>query len=260
MIVRKTLRRILSVCLCIATLGSVLAAVACEDATSDFEYKTDISSIKKILNTTDEKYLVLVNKDNPLDEDYAPESTAAVNTKYTNGGKEVELEENVKIAAEALIMEMIAEGFKNVYITSGYRSYTYQNWLFDYYCELEKERHPSWSDERISEYVLTYSAYPGTSEHQTGLCMDLMVIPGMTELVNFGDETDTDGDVGFAETEEFEWLSENAHKFGFILRYPEDKVDVTKYSYESWHYRFVGIAAATEIHERGITLEEYLKK
>ena len=80
-------------------------------------------------------------------------------------------------------------------------------------------------------------------------------------LWNYGNETPNNPyDKGFAETAEYKWLKDNAHKFGFILRYPEDKTDITGYAYESWHYRFVGIDAATDIYESGLTLEEYLGK
>ena len=65
--------------------------------------------------------------------------------------------------------------------------------------------------------------------------------------------------VAFAEEEVYEWLCDNAWKFGFILRYPEDKTDVTGYSFEPWHYRYVGRAAAEVIHEEGLCLEEYLE-
>ena len=94
---------------------------------------------------------------------------------------------------------------------------------------------------------MTYSARPGTSEHQTGLCVDFMTNT-MTELDN-----------SFERSRAFEWLTENAYRFGFILRYPKDKEDVTGYNYESWHYRFVGRSAATVIHEKNETLEEYLE-
>ncbi len=252
-------KNILKVAITVLTITAALLVLsACNRY--NYDYKTDISDIKDILNTTDDKYLVLVNKDHKVDDDYAPESVEQVRKDYTNGGKEIELESNVKLAAEALIAEMRAEGIDDVYITSGYRSYAYQAWLFTYYCELEKEAEPSLSDKEIEKKVLSYSAFPGTSEHHTGLCMDLFVSPDMRELENYGHEGHYKDDVGFAETEAFTWLKHNAHKFGFILRYPEDKVNVTKYSYESWHYRFVGIKAATEIYEKGITLEEYLSK
>jgi D-alanyl-D-alanine carboxypeptidase len=81
----------------------------------------------------------------------------------------------------------------------------------------------------------------------------------MRELENYGHEG-TKNDVGFAETEAFTWLKAHAHEYGFILRYPETKTNLTGYSYESWHYRFVGREAASIIHYQNITLEEYLTK
>lgn len=245
--------------LAVALLSS---AVACSDRAKDksFDYKTDISEVKDILNTEEGKYLVLVNKSNPVGADYDPGNVVKLDASYTNNGKEVELESNVKMAIQAMLDEMKAEGIKGICVTSGYRSYAYQEWLFSYYIEEEKAKDPSLSNKEAENIVLTYSARPGTSEHHTGLCVDLWVNPDMKELENYGREGKYSDDVGFAETEAFKWLKENAHKFGFILRFPEDKTGITGYSYESWHYRFVGIKAATEIYEKGITLEEYLGK
>lgn len=204
------------------------------------------------------KYLLLANKDNPLDEDYTPESLFRLDESYTMGGKTVELETETADAAILLIDAMRADGIDDVYVTSGYRTYAYQAYLFDKYIAEESAKHPDWNDEQIKAEVLTYSAAPGTSEHQTGLCLDLMTSE-MSGLWNYGSETpDNPYDKGFAETDAFEWLCEHAHEYGFILRYPEDKVSVTKYSYESWHYRYVGVEHATKIYEQGITLEEYL--
>ena len=78
-----------------------------------------------------------------------------------------------------------------------------------------------------------------------------------SDLVNYTSEN-TKGGIGFAETDAFEWLCENAHKFGFILRYPDGKTDETGYSYESWHYRFVGVDAATKIYNANMTLEKWV--
>ena len=81
------------------------------------------------------------------------------------------------------------------------------------------------------------------------------------KLYNYGSETpDNPYDKGFAETDAYKWLCENAHEYGFILRFPKGKENITGYSYESWHYRYVGKEVAKEIHESGITLEEYLAK
>ena len=231
-----------------------------DTVTANYEYKIDISAYADAMNTTDESYLVLANKDRVVGENYVPDDLIQLDTKYTLNGKEISLSGNAAAAATALIKEMRARGYSNIYITSAYRSYEYQMSLYNTYFNQEKASHPDWSDAQIKEKVLTYSAYPGTSEHQTGLCVDLFVSPDMKELENYGYEGQYPDDVGFAETGEFQWLRENAHRFGFILRYPEDKVNMTGYSYESWHYRFVGIDAATEIYRSSLTLEEYLGK
>lgn len=249
------------ICVSMTLLMATTMLVSCTTgaSTRDYEYKTNIRGAASVLNSTDKKYLALVNKKHTVGTDYEPDALAQVDTEYTTGGKTVELQKGVAVAAEALIAEMRACGITNVSIASGYRTYAYQQTLFNRYFDEEKAAHPTWSDDKIREQVLTYSAAPGSSEHQTGLCVDLITTE-MEGLWNYGSETSNPYDKGFAETAAFVWLQDNAHKFGFILRYPEDKTSVTGYSYESWHYRFVGIAAATEIYEKGITLEEYLGK
>lgn len=249
-------------CAALALLTVTVALAGCTNgaSTRDYDYKTNIRGAESVLNSTDKKFLVLVNKKNTVGTDYEPDAVGRVDAEYTSGGKTVELQKDVVVAAEALVREMRECGIANVSITSGYRTYAYQQTLFNRYFEEEKAAHPSWSDSQIREEVLSYSAAPGSSEHQTGLCVDLITTE-MEGLWNYGSETPNNPyDKGFAETAAFEWLQNNAHKFGFILRYPEDKTSVTGYSYESWHYRFVGVAAATEIYEKGITLEEYLGK
>ena len=132
-------------------------------------------------------------------------------------------------------------------VTSAYRSYTYQNWLFGYYIQQERNKHPDATEEELEAIVSTYSARPGESEHQTGLCVDF-TDPAIGGKV----------DESFAETPAADWLARNAHKYGFILRYPKEKEDITGYTYEAWHYRFVGVRAATEMYKNGLCLEEYL--
>jgi LAS superfamily LD-carboxypeptidase LdcB len=97
--------------------------------------------------------------------------------------------------------------------------------------------------EETTAHVLTYSTRPGTSEHQSGLCCDMHNLPETTSK--------------FDNTPEAIWLAENAHRFGFILRYPPNTQHITGIKHESWHFRYVGRTAATEIYERGITLDEY---
>lgn len=207
----------------------------------------------------DNMYLVLVNKQNTVGADFVPADLVDIDTAYTTGGKLIQLERTALDAAIKMLDAMKDDGITNVTITSAYRTYEYQKKLFDGYCAKESEAHPTWSEDRVKEEVLTYSAAPGTSEHQTGLCMDLFTTE-MEGLYNYGSETKNPYDKGFAETKAFEWLCEHAYEYGFILRFPENKTGITGYSYESWHYRYVGIEDAAEIHEKGITLEEYLEK
>lgn len=155
------------------------------------------------------------------------------------------------IAALALIA-MINEANKNlegdekILVSSAYRSYDYQEGLFEDYVSDYMTSNPDASEEEARAFVALTSAPAGGSEHHTGLCVDF-VRKGAPMLSE-----------NFEDTDAFDWLAQNAHKYGFILRYPKDKTDITKYSYEPWHYRFVGVYAASIIHEDGITLEEYL--
>lgn len=214
--------------------------------TETYAYSIDIEPYRSAMFTTDSAYRVLVNKTHTVGEDYAPASLTLMNTSMTLYGKEVQLESTVALAAEALVRELWAHGWTNIKITSGYRTYRYQSGLFNGYIESERSAHPSWTYDQAVTEVLTYSARPGTSEHQTGLCLDLI------------NENDPVLEETFADLPAYDWLVENAHRFGFILRFPKGKESITGYSYEPWHYRFVGVETATEIYRRGLTLEEYL--
>ncbi len=208
----------------------------------------------------DSVYLILVNKNNAIGAEYVPEELVDVDTAYTTGGKAIQLDKTACEAATRMLDAMKEAGITNVTITSGYRTYEYQKKLFDRYCANEASAHPDWSEEEVREQVLTYSAAPGTSEHQTGLCMDLFTTE-MEGLWNYGSETlNNPYDKGFAETDAYEWLCRNAYKYGFILRFPDNKTDITGYAYESWHYRYVGEDAAREMHKSEKTLEEFLEK
>lgn len=226
-------------------------------STNSFKYKTSLSAeVKAALNTKDSSYLLIVNKSNPLGESYEPNSISELPSNIVT--KATSVEKNTAIAAEALIAELRANGFDDIYITSGYRSYERQSVLFNYYTNEEMKKDTTLSRSEAELLAETYSARPGYSEHQSGMCIDL-ISNRMTDLINYGSETAAEGDVGFAELEVYSWLLENAHKFGFILRYPENKTSITGYDYESWHYRFVGVDAATKMYKKGYTLEEYTK-
>ncbi len=212
--------------------------------TGSVTYKTDVSAYMDDLYPVDPSYLFLANKQHPMDADFAPDDLVAVTVPAT---RMMELRRSAARALEAMFAEMAADGVTDVSVTSAYRSYTYQQHLFDRYVEEEMETGLSY-DEAVAR-VETYSARAGYSEHQTGLCIDFFTSE-MTDLTN----------EQFEPSAACEWLRNNAHKFGFILRYPEEKTGVTGYSYESWHYRFVGVDAACEIAENGWCLEEYLEK
>ena len=118
-------------------------------------------------------------------------------------------------------------------VSSSYRTYEKQELVYNDY-----------KNSRGTEYADSIAARPGYSEHQTGYTLDIF------EKTNSNQKT-------FHESTTYLWLKDNAHNYGFILRYPEDKEDITGYSFESWHYRYVGKDIATYIYQNNITFDEY---
>lgn len=182
----------------------------------------------KLLNNN----LILVNKYNYLTEDYIPENLEEISIEYARSG--MQLVSEAKEAFETLSQEAKKDGM-TIIAMSSYRSYDYQVNLYNNYVKSDGK-----------DAADTYSARPGFSEHQTGLAVDIY----NKELPY----------TSFEETEEFEWMQKNAYKYGFILRFPKDKVNITGYQYEAWHYRYVGKKAAKYIYNHNITLEEYYIK
>ena len=173
-----------------------------------------------------DKLTVLVNKYYYLDKDYVPENL--VELFDTNRGAKM-----VDIAAEHYKELILAAKEDNITLesTTAYRSYDFQNTLYTNYVK-----------EDGKEEADTYSARPGFSEHQTGLAVDL-------NNPNVQNKRLSD--------EDHKWIENNAHKYGFIMRYPKAKEYITGYMFESWHYRYVGVDIATYIYENNITYEEY---
>lgn len=183
-------------------------------------------------------FLILVNREHNIPEDYIPDDLTEVNIRFAVG-TEREQKMMKAVAAKAL-EELFKEAEKEniiLYGVSGYRSYEYQKQLYE-------RKVKAVGKEEADKYV----AAPGQSEHHTGLAMDVMNESAVSVLTE-----------SFAETREGKWLAENAHRFGFIIRYPKGKESITGYNYEPWHIRYVGVEAATEIKTRGIVLEEYLQ-
>ncbi|WP_437828395.1 M15 family metallopeptidase [Niallia taxi] len=179
----------------------------------------------------------LVNKSFGLPDGYAPEDLIRPEVQFSFGNQDIEKSYMRKEAANSLA-DMFNAAKKDgviLFAVSGYRSYDRQTVLYD--AEIEKV-----GQKKAEEAV----AYPGNSEHQTGLAMDISA-----KSVDFLLTED------FEATKEGKWLKDNAHLYGYILRYPKGKEDITKYKFEPWHFRYVGEKSANDIYENGWTLEEY---
>lgn len=172
---------------------------------------------------------ILVNKYLYLDENYVPEQLESISTQYSRSG--MKLVHSAKDAFENMAKAALDDGMKIIAMSS-YRGYDYQVNLYNRYVTSDGV-----------EAADTYSARPGFSEHQTGLCVD--IYDGVVDYTNF------------EQSKSFHWMQENAHKYGFILRYPKDMEHITGYQYESWHYRYVGEKIATYIYKNNITFDEY---
>lgn len=182
----------------------------------------------------------LINRDNPLPSDF----TVALD--YVQG--KFMLDERCASYARDMLAAAEADGIK-LNVVSAYRSVQKQQENLEAYTErLVNNGH-----NHEEAYILATKeiALPYTSEHNAGLALDILTTDWW--------ETHDDVTADFEETEEFRWLSENAHKFGFIMRYPKEYEHVTGYTYEPWHYRFVGREAATDIYVGQMTLEQYLQ-
>ncbi len=182
--------------------------------------------------------LILVNKESPVDQDYKP--VDLVKIRYFVSDRSEAARYMRAEAAEAFhrMVEQASENGIELKMTTAYRSYAFQKILYDNYVAKEGEAAAS-----------KFSARPGQSEHQTGLAVDVSSPSVGYQLTN-----------EYGETKEGKWLAEHAQEFGFIIRYPKGKEDITGYQYEPWHIRYVGLAAAKEIHQRSLTLEEFLQE
>ena len=179
--------------------------------------------------------LMIVNKEYGLSEEYKPNDLTKVEHCDFSVGSD-ECHQLKKEPAEA-IEEMFAAAREDGYeiiMRTGYRSYGYQAALYESYKEQDGE-----------EAADKYSARPGSSEHQSGLCCDVGI-----------EGKDLNA---FEGTDEAKWIADNSWKYGFVVRYPQDKEDITGYMYEAWHIRYVGKEAAKYMHEKNLTLEEYLE-
>ena len=184
---------------------------------------------------------VLVNKENMLSIDYIPKNMYSVDNNennfhnYLSDNIKPMLRMEVKPYIEKLIYDANNNGI-NIIVDSAFRSGNYQQMILDKLI----------SENGTEAYKLI--ALPGASEHQTGLAVDFAIY----ENGIYNDDIKEDD-------KEAIWLKDNAWKYGFILRYPKGKEDITGFNFEPWHYRFVGLELALELYQTNLTLEEYKK-
>ncbi len=179
--------------------------------------------------------LLLINGEHALPDDYdtkVREYLVEIDDEYRNNDYVTQIHRDVYPYITAMVAAAQAEGV-DLQVWSPFRSYAIQNDLF------QKQVNRVGGDEAKAATVV---ARPGTSEHNTGLCAD------------FNMASDA-----FESTPMYTWMCENAEDYGFILRYPKEKQNITGVIYESWHWRFVGINNAKEINKLGVTLEEYIE-
>lgn len=170
--------------------------------------------------------ILLVNESHRLSADYVPEGLVNLyqsRHSFRLANSDIYLTRETYEAAEKMFHAAEEQNVNGFIITSGYRSYQRQQ---EVYAESEPGK----------------AQQPGASEHQTGLAFDVT----------------TETNSGFESTPQYAWLSQHAHEYGFIQRYPANKSNVTGISYEPWHYRYVGVDAAKKMRHTGQTLEEFL--
>lgn len=182
----------------------------------------------------------LINSENPLDKDF----TVGLDTVQ---GTFV-MDERCAEYARKMIADAEADGI-NLMVVSAYRSVKKQQENIDNY--IQRLINEGYSEAEAKRITYSEIAAPYTSEHNAGLALDILTEDWWL--------THDDVTADFENTVEFRWLQENAHKYGFIMRYPKEYESVTGYTYEPWHYRFVGVYYAGKIKESGLPLEYFYK-
>jgi len=191
--------------------------------------------IDTALLTRPDGQLILVNKTTPIDLAYAPSDLVLPPVAYRTDKSQEEV--MVRAALVEPLTKLFADAKTSgidLMIGSAYRSSKLQEMYFT-----------SYSNAHGTAEAEKYSAHPGTSEHQLGLAVDLTTTDRHCYLVEC-----------FGETPAGKWLAANVHRYGFILRYPNGKSQITGYNYEPWHFRYLGNPTATAIYESGLTYEE----
>ncbi len=232
--VRKAIAGIVLLLLAVVVLRSVRNQAADPmlwDCPAVFR-RTEESGDRPQADTSGEWYLILVNSQNYIPDNYQPELLTLSN------GRRVDV--RIYPPLQAMFDEARSTGLQ-LFVREGYRTTEDQQAILDEY--IRDYRLMGYSEAEAKRQALYWVALPGTSEHELGLAVD----------INPNTDISTRDEV-------YGWLAENAHRYGFIKRYPEDKTEITGVSNEPWHYRYVGEEAAREIFESGLCLEEYLEQ
>ncbi len=188
------------------------------------------------VETDPANYRVLVNKEHALEEDYVPEQLVYPDIPFADYSfyEKRKMDVYAAVWLEKLFAAAREDGISLAGV-SGYRSYATQTAVYQNKVSSNGQA-----------YADMYSARPGNSEHQTGYAIDVSgASVGYALYTSFG------------ESMEGKWLAEHAHKYGYIIRYQEDKTEITGYAYEPWHIRFVGKKLAKYLHRHNLTMEEY---
>lgn len=187
-------------------------------------------------------YLLLVNEYHPVSASYGPLDSSNLSNYVPATRSDIYLRQEAVKAYIDMNSDMVNSGISNLSALSGHRTYDYQRMLFDsdlnFYIGLGYSYQDAYNRTKMSVAV------PGGSEHQTGMAIDVT----------------TDGSISqsFENTSAGSWLKYNSYRYGFILRYPEDKQDITKITYEPWHFRYVGLPHSQIMYENNLALEEYV--
>jgi D-alanyl-D-alanine carboxypeptidase len=186
----------------------------------------------------------LINAENLLPADYEPELAPIAFSDH----RDFYLDKRAAPFAIEMLSAAEADGI-NLVVSGAYRTRQHQLENFNNYVERMIREH-GMSEEEAIVLTSTQIALPGASEHNAGLAVDILSYDWF--------EYNTDVTEEFERTPEFRWLAANSWKFGFILRYPKGKEDITGIIYEPWHFRYVGVDIAEQIFNSGLTLEEYI--
>lgn len=206
-----------------------------EESRAQLESKAIEIKALEAESSTSSWTLVLVSERNPLQNGFKVD--------LADVSEGVQVDARIVGDLNAMLEAMAAEGLSPV-ITSAYRDYQTQDQLFDTF--VSEKVSDGWTYEDAFYKAKVSVELQGTSEHQTGLAVDIV-----------SDDYQS-MDEGQADTEEAKWLAEHCEEYGFILRYPEGKENITGKDFESWHFRYVGKEVASYIMENGITLEEFV--